>query len=288
MPDIAIVNGRMQDLHEAAIPATDLAFLRGCGAFETWRTYGGHPHELSQHLTRMWKAAALFGVAPFVDEPTLRNWLAEGHRASGYRDLKVNAVCSPGDHVEGVFGAADPRLVLLIRELHEPPAEWYTDGVSVITYQAQRTFPEHKTVNYMCGVPALDAAKARGAHEALYCDADGFVSEGITSNIHALHGTTVRSSLINCLPGITRLGLRDTVATHGLHWEDGKPLHRDELHQADEVWISSSIRELVPVVRIDDQPIGDGKPGHFATTIRKAYRQHCETSSRNDAAPYGH
>ena len=65
--------------------------------------------------------------------------------------------------------------------------------MSVISYQAQRTFPEHKTVNYMCGVPPLAEAKRQGAHEALYCDEQGFVSEGVTSNIHALMGNTVRS-----------------------------------------------------------------------------------------------
>ena len=188
MPEIAIVNGRMQDLHEAAIPATDLAFLRGCGAFETWRTYGGHPHELGRHLIRMWDAAALFGIAPFVDEPTLRRWLQKGHRASGYAELKVNAVCSPGDHVEDVFGASEPRLVLLLRELHEPPTIWYEDGVSVITHQAQRTFPQHKTVNYLCGVPALNAAKRQGAHEALYCDADGLSAKALPQCARADRG----------------------------------------------------------------------------------------------------
>ena len=235
----------------------------------------------------MWKAASLFGVAPFVDEATLRQWLAAGHQASGYADLKVNAVCSPGDHVEGVFGASDPRLVLLIRELHEPPTEWYSDGVSVISYQAQRTFPEHKTVNYMCRGSSLAEAKRQGAHEALYCDEQGFVSEGVTSNIHALMGNTVRNSLINCLPGITRLGLREIVTAHGLNWEDGEPLHIDELRQADEVWISSSIRELVPVVQVDEAIIGDGKVGRYAHDIRKAYRTACETSSRSDAQAHG-
>ena len=287
MPDIAIVNGRMQDLHEAAIPATDLAFLRGCGAFETWRTYGGHPHELGRHLIRMWDAAALFGVAPFVDEPTLRRWLQKGHRASGYAELKVNAVCSPGDHVEDVFGASEPRLVLLLRELHEPPAIWYEDGVSVITHQAQRTFPQHKTVNYLCGVPALDAAKRQGAHEALYCDADGFVSEGITSNVHALIEGKVRSSLVNCLPGITRLGLQELVTQHGLSWEDSAVLHKDELYTADEVWISSSIREVVPVVQVDEHRIGDGKPGKFARLLKADYRAQCESDSLRDASVHG-
>lgn len=283
MPDIAVVNGHLQDLHTAAIPATDLAFLRGCGAFETWRSYGGHPHALGLHLERLWQAAALFGVQPWVSEAELRGWLSAAHRASTYQEIKVNAVCSPGDHTEGVFGSANPRLVLIVRELHEPPSTWYTEGVSVVSHRGERTFPEHKTVNYLCGVPALAKAAQSNAHEAIYINDQAEVLEGVTSNIHALIGDSVISPARHCLSGITRRGIQTLCQEWGLSWDDHRALTLDQLQQADEVWISSAIRELVPVVRVDGHPIAHGVPGPLAIRLRQAYRSHCLASAAADA-----
>ncbi|TVR39470.1 MAG: hypothetical protein EA402_14635 [Planctomycetota bacterium] len=275
MPDLAIVNGAISPLEAAVIPATDLAFLRGCGAFETWRSYGGEPHALGLHCQRLWSSAAIFGIEPFVSERELRQWLRQAREQHGYTEVKVNAVCSPGDHHEGVFGARNPRLVLIIRELHEPPSSWYETGVDIITWLGERTFPEHKTVNYLCGVPALAKAQASGAHEAIYLDAEGRLSEGVTSNIHARFGMTVRSPLHQCLDGITRRGIASIAQEMGLTWDEQGALRPGDLLAADEVWISSAIRELVPVVRIDGQQIADGRPGPFCQRLRQRYRSQC-------------
>lgn len=284
MPDLAIINGRIQNLQDPAIPATDLAFLRGCGGFETLRTYNGQPHALAQHLARLWQSAALFGIAPMASEREVREWLGAARQQSGYAELRINAVCSPGDHTEGVFGCHHPRLVLIIRQLQEPPGDWYSAGVSAISHRGERPFPEHKTVNYLCGLQALQQAGREGAHEALYVDAEGRVREGVTSNVHARFGDTIISPDQGCLLGITRSGLQHVAQTAGLSWQGGPGIPLAELQRADEVWISSAVRELVPVVAIDGQPIADGRPGIWAQRLGAAYRQACENDAAIDAA----
>ncbi|TVR15964.1 MAG: hypothetical protein EA401_02135 [Planctomycetota bacterium] len=282
MADQVIINGAIYPLETPVIPATDLSFLRGCGAFETWRSYQGQPHALGLHLQRLWQAAALFTVQPLADEATIRQWLREAQARSGYAEVKVNAVCSPGDHSEGVFGAIHPRLVIIVRELHEPPASWYQDGVSVITHRGQRELPEHKTVNYLGGLAALQQAQQAGAHEALYQDTEGCIREGVTSNVHVLHGSRVLSPQRGCLNGITRRGLKPLAQELGLSWHD-QDLHMDDLLSADEVWLSSAIREIVPVVSVDGQAIKHGKPGPWAERLRSLYRQRCESEALAEA-----
>lgn len=283
MPDQVIVNGTVHSLDTPVIPATDLSFLRGCGAFETWRSYGAQPHALGLHLQRLWQAAALFGVKALASESEIRSWLGMAHTRSGYAEIKVNAVCSPGDHDEGVFGASNPRLVMIVRELQEPPASWYEDGVRVITHAGRRELPEHKTVNYLGGLRALQYAREQGAHEALYRDAQGGISEGVTSNVHILRGKCVYSPARGCLNGITRRGLKPLAQSLGLEWMD-QDISVSDFRDADEVWISSAIREIVPVVAVDDAVIGSGAPGPWAHSLRQHYRQQCEAEAAAEAA----
>jgi branched-chain amino acid aminotransferase len=281
--DFFAVNGRVVPAAEATISVLDLGFLRGVGAFETLRTYGGHPHAVAEHLRRLWQSAESCGIAPFFTEADVRRAIAEILRRSGHQDLRVNFVVTPGEHTSGVFGAGTPTWVMIARDVHAPPEDWYRTGVAAVTFAAERHLPTLKTTNYMSGKAGIALAEQSGAHEALYVSTEGYVTEGVTSNVLVVQGTRLMTPNQDCLPGITKAGVRPIAEAAGLTWYECR-LTKDDLYTADEVWITSAVREVLPIVRVDGRPIAGGTVGPWATRVRDAYRADCIRSAAADAA----
>jgi branched-subunit amino acid aminotransferase/4-amino-4-deoxychorismate lyase len=281
--DLFAINGRIVTADEAKVSVLDLGFLRGVGAFETLRTYGGgHPHALDDHLRRLWESSAAFGVEPFFAAADVRPIIAEIHRRSGHAELRVNIIVTPGENTSGVFGAEVPTWVLIAREVHAPSTGVYEHGVTAITFHARRHLPTLKTTNYLVGKTGLSLAEKNGAHEAFYVDDHGHVTEGVTSNIVIVRDNRVTTPSVDCLAGITMSGIRPIAEKMGLTWTCGA-LTRDDVYAADEVWITSAIRELIAVVKVDDHVIANGAPGHWARTIRPLYHAACIEQARHDA-----
>ncbi len=281
--DFFAVNGRVVPAAEATISVLDLGFLRGVGAFETLRTYGGgHPHCLGEHLRRIWESAASFGLQPFLTEADLRRVISEIRTRSGHDELRVNLIVTPGENTAGVFGAETPSWVVIARDLHAPPESAYRDGLTAVTFCASRHLPTLKTTNYLAGKAGIIAADKAGAHEAFYVSAEGYVTEGVTSNVLVVQGRRLMTPVVDCLPGITKAGVRPLAVAQGLEWYECR-LTRDDLYTADEVWITSAVRELLPIVAVDGHPIGTGRPGPWATKLRLLYHQACIAQARRDA-----
>ena len=283
MPDFFAVNGRVVPAAEATISVLDLGFLRGVGAFETFRTYGGgHPHALAEHLRRIWESAGAVGVEPFFAEADVRRLVAEIRAKSGHDELRVNLIVTPGENTAGVFGCERPTWVMIARDLHPPTTQQYEQGVAAITFDAVRHLPTLKTTNYLSGKTGMLLAERAGAHEAFYVDPEGYVTEGVTSNLLIVKGTRLMTPVADCLPGITKAGLRPIAEAAGLTWYECR-LTRDDVYLADEVWITSAVRELLPVVRVDGKAIDGGVPGRWARTLRPLYHAACIRDARRDA-----
>jgi branched-subunit amino acid aminotransferase/4-amino-4-deoxychorismate lyase len=281
--DLFAVNGRIVPAAEASISVLDLGFLRGIGAFETFRTYNGHPHALADHLHRIWESAESFGQKPFFDEAAVRRVVGEIHQRSGHAELRVNMVVTPGCHGDGVFGTTgEPTWVVIARDVHAPPETSYQQGVSAVTFQASRHLPTLKTTSYLSGRKGMELAAKSGAHEAFYVDDAGYVTEGVTSNILIRVGTRVMTPNVDCLPGITKAGVRPIAAQLGLTWYECR-ITRDDVYTADEVWITSAVREVLPIVRVDGHRIADGTVGEWGRKLRNSYREHCIASAKRDA-----
>jgi len=284
--DYFALNGRVVPAADATISVLDLGFLRGVGAFETLRTYGGYPHALADHLRRLWESAASFGIAPFFSEADVRHLLAEIRSRSGHAELRANFVVSPGEHTSGVFGAGTPTWVIIARDVHAPPESWYEQGVAAVTFEATRHLPTLKTTNYLVGKTGLALAEKAGAHEAFYVSPEGYVTEGVTSNVLVVQGKRLMTPVVDCLPGITKGGVRPLAEAAGLVWYECN-LTRDDLYTADEVWITSAVRELMPVVAVDGKRIHDGCVGPWAKRLRTDYRAHCISEALQDAQRAG-
>jgi branched-chain amino acid aminotransferase len=283
MTDFFSVDGRVVPAGEAMISVLDLGFLRGVGAFETFRTYGGGcPHALGEHLRRVWESGEAIGLKPFFSEADVRRLVAEMRQKSGHDEMRVNLIVTPGPHTSGVFGAGKPGWVMIARDLHAPSDEMYARGVTAVTFDATRHLPTLKTTNYLSGKTGMMLAERAGAHEALYVDPEGYVTEGVTSNLLIVKGRRVMTPVIDCLPGITKAGIRPIAVEQGLEWYECR-LTRDDVYLADEVWITSAVRELLPVVAVDGRPIHDGVPGPWARRLRPLYHERCVREARRDA-----
>jgi len=281
--ELAIVNGEIKPLAEATVSVLDLGFLRGVGAFETLRTYAGHPHLLAQHLQRLARSAAALDIDSPFTAAGIRAAIAESTRRGGAEEFRLNLILTPGMHTGGVFGAADPTAVMLLRAMTPPPRAWYDEGIGVVTFTGERIHPEFKTTSYLTGKRGLMQAEAAGAQEALYVDAEGFVAEGVTSNVIVVRDGALWTPNLPSLPGITRAGIWRLAEELGIACGT-TAIHTDDLTTADEVWICSAIRELVPVISVDGRPVGDGRPGPLARRLGPLFHQRCIDEAAAEAA----
>lgn len=286
MPDVAAINGVITPLAEAHISVLDLGFLRGIGAFESLRTYAGQPYALAEHHARLSATCATLAIDTPWTATELRAQIAALVDAAGGGSLRVNLIVTPGNLSAGVFGSQGPAtVVMLAKPIPAPDPSVARDGIRAVTFAGQRALPEAKTTAYLTGRRGLAEATAAGAAEALYCDEQDLVSEGVTSNLCARFGDRVVAPERDTLPGVTRDALRHLAENHGLEWSS-EDLPRTRLLAADEVWICSSIRELAPVVMIDQHPIATGRPGAWFARLAPALHQHCHDHAQLDAKQY--
>jgi branched-chain amino acid aminotransferase len=152
------------------------------------------------------------------------------------------------------------------------PAEWYRDGVKIITFRTQRFIPDAKSINYIPATIAMQRARERDAVEAVYVDRRNRVLEGTTSNIFAKIGDELVTPGKGILMGITRQEILDLG--RGITPVAVRDLDIKDLLAASEVFITGSNKGLVPVVRVDDHQIGGGRPGPLTKRLMALLSDH--------------
>ncbi len=174
--------------------------------------------------------------------------------------------------------AVDPVALVVVLPLAGPPAAAYRDGVAAVIVGVRRASPEAidpsaKTGAHLPNVLAVSEARAAGAHEALLLDGRGFVTEGSSSNVFVVSGGVVRTPPLaaGILEGVTR-GVALRLARGLGLLVDEVPLRPEDLEGADEVFITSTIREIVPVTRLGHRPVGLGRPGPVTRRLHAAFR----------------
>ena len=278
MPRLASIDGTILPSEEARVSVYDRGFLYGDSVFETIRTYGGEPFALAEHLARLQRSADLVGISMPISAADFGMEIRKAIRAARNPESSARAMLTRGSGPLGLDPAlaGAPLRVVLVEPLTPPAAALYRDGVSVITVRTARSADAAhgaKVGNYLASLLALKLAKDAGAHEAIVLDATGQVIEGTTSNVFIVRGGVLLTPPLDtgALPGITRAHLLDVAAETGRAVRC-EPLRPDDLTSADEVFLSSSIREIMPVVRVDDHPIGDGRPGPTTRALHAAFR----------------
>ncbi len=264
------------DPAEPLILADDGAVLRGRAAFETMRVYGGTPFRLDDHLVRLENSAEILRLPP-PDTAGLSQLAHAAVAASGVSSAALRVVWTPGRD------AGDPVGFALVTAISDGLEQERAAGMRLVSLQlaigaivrqhSPWLLPGVKSTSYAVNIAAQEEARRRGADDAVFLSLEGIVLEGPTSNVWMLeHGTLLTPSLdLGILAGVTRGTLLEAAASSGIPVEEGSyPLTR--LAAADEVFISSSVREVMPVIAVDGEPIGDGRPGPMAARMQAALR----------------
>jgi branched-chain amino acid aminotransferase len=275
------IDGKSCAGSEARVSVFDRGFLYGDSVFETIRTYGGRPFALDEHLTRLWRSAELVFIPLPCTQQQLREEISSAVSAAGNEESYIRVMVTRG---QGELGL-DPNLaqlplrVIIVGPLHSPKPEIYEEGAGAVTFRTLR--PSDATIaegakigNYLVAVLAMREARAARANEALIVDRDGRVVEGASSNLFIVRdGILITPPLeAGILAGVTRGRALRAADQLGLPTRFAVPTV-DEVLGASEVFISSSIRELLPIVSVDGAPIGDGRVGDVTRRLRAAFRQ---------------
>ncbi|MBK9262429.1 MAG: aminotransferase class IV [Polyangiaceae bacterium] len=279
MSRLACVDGEILGPDQARVSVYDRGFLYGDSVFETIRTYGGKPFALDEHVRRLERSSELVGIQLPVEPSVLAAEIERSIFAAGNAECYVRVMITRGTGPLGLDPAhvMRPLRVILVEPLTPLPAAMYRDGVSVITYRTERASDAAhgaKVGNYLSGMLALRVARQTGAHEALILDTKGRVTEGTTSNVFIVRGQTIVTPPDDAgiLLGITRAKIIEIAPQIGLS-VDYSLLVPADLATADEVFLSSSMREILPVVRVDGVPVGNAKPGPTTRALHTAFRK---------------
>ncbi|MBZ0295455.1 MAG: aminotransferase class IV [Anaerolineae bacterium] len=272
MGNIDYINGQFVDHENARIPASDLSILRGYGVFDYLRTYGGRPFHLQAHLERLQRSAQLIGLTLPNTLEQINAIIEEALERNALPEAAIRIVVTGGDSPDNITPvASESRLLVLVTPPPAIPPSWFTDGVKVITHTTERYLPEAKTLNYIPAIIALQKAHQHNAVDALYVNHHGHVLEGTTTNLFAFYDNTLITPGEGILRGITRQAVMSTASS--VFATSVQQIQTAELLKADEVFITSSNKEICPVTRINDTVIGSGKPGPNTLRLREIFRE---------------
>ena len=254
---------------KATISINDVAILRGYSVFESLRTYDRRPFHLDQHLTRLYHSARMIEMEIPWSGKHIADVVREIIARNTYQHAAIRLLITGGESEDGMLPSGEPILVVLITPLGERDMERFAKGCKLITTKLQRTAPEAKTANYIAAIRALKEAARRGAADALFVNEREHVLEATRSNFFIFRGDILITPRRGILIGITRNVVLE-LARNTFPIEE-RPILLEELAIADEAFITSSSKEITPVVQIDDLIIGDGKPGQHTYQLEQLF-----------------
>jgi 4-amino-4-deoxychorismate lyase len=273
------VGGRgLVDPHEPVLHADDEAFLRGRGAFETIRVYGGRPFRLEDHLARLAASSKRLDL-PTLDTDAFLQLAEQAIGAAGEGDVVLRLYLTPGREGEG-----RPTALAMVSTIPAVLEERRATGMRMITVplgldpnlraDAPWLLGGVKSTSYAVNMAAEAEARRRGADDAVFLAAGRIVLEGPVTNVWWRRGRELFTPALDLgiLAGVTRSTLLEEAEGLGYDVREGAyPV--DELAAAEEAFTSSSVREVMPVIELDGAPIGAGTPGPAAGELQAALRR---------------
>lgn len=278
MSAIAYVNGVYLPLGHARVSVLDRGFQFSDSVYEVWPVRAGRLRDTEGHLARLARSLRELRMPAPMSDRALATVIAETMRRNRVRDgivyLQISRGAAPRDHAFPPPGT-NPTLVVIAKNLdRRAMAARLIDGVKVVTAPETRwARRDIKSTSLLPNVLARQQAREAGAFEAWFVDVDGYVTEGTASNAWIVdkQGRLRTRDLSNAiLHGVTRAALLSAARRVG-HEAIEAPFTVAEAKAAQEAFISAATNPAVPVIAIDDSPIGGGRPGPVAAAIRGAY-----------------
>ncbi len=284
------VNGAITAAERAVVLVLDHGFLYGDGVYETLRTYDGKPCLVDRHLRRLTASCEMIRIPPLQAshvEQELRKTLAEAGNAESQIRIMVTRGVGPLGYELSLN--LRPSLVIIVVPLREIPAERYANGVAAFMGSRRRNpvdslDPAIKSCNLLNNVLAHMEGQDVAAAETLLLNTQGFLAEGSRTNVFFVKGGVLRTPSLDCgiLEGITRRVVLELAREAGIPTEEGHYV-RGDLEAAEEIFITSTLQELLPVTRLNERTVGDGRPGPASRRLLALYREF----ARRDSAGRG-
>ncbi|HOW27242.1 MAG TPA: branched-chain-amino-acid transaminase [Elusimicrobiota bacterium] len=274
------INGKLIPKKEAVISVFDHGLLYGDGVFEGIRAYNGRVFRLKEHLDRLYSSARAIVLKIPMTPDEMQKAVLETLRANNLRDAYIRLVVTRGVGDLGLDPRKCPRatVIIITDSITLYPKALYEKGLSVAIASTRRNIPEAlnaniKSLNYLNNILAKIEANLANTPEAIMLNAEGMVAECTGDNIFYVKGKHLVTppTAAGALNGITRHCVMQLASKVGLTAEE-KLFTSYDLYTADEVFLTGTAAEVIPVVKIDSRPIGDGKPGRYTQKLIATYR----------------
>ncbi|MCF8564943.1 branched-chain-amino-acid transaminase [Alicyclobacillus tolerans] len=275
------MNGEFVTKEDAKVSVYDHGFLYGDGVFEGIRSYRGNVFRLKEHLKRLYDSAhTIMLQIPYTFEE-MEQIVLETLRKNQFENAYIRLVVSRGVGNLGLdpFTCSVPSVYVIAEQLALYPKELYENGMEVVTVATRRNRsdildPKIKSLNYLNNILIKIEAHLAGVSEALTLNTEGYVAEGSGDNIFLLHDGVLYTppAYVGALKGITRGAIIDVAKQLGYAVKE-EPFTRHDVYNADEVFLTGTAAEMIPVVKVDGRVIGDGKPGEHTKRLLEAFQK---------------
>lgn len=270
------INREIFNENTAKISVLDRGFLYGDSVYEATRTFNRKGFRLEQHIDRLFSSAEKIYLQPTLSKQEIITEVNKTIAASLFENISIRIILSRGNNSDLGLDpdlALTNNLIIITKEIKPNPSWWYETGVSMIFHKkaSSNVGPLAKAGNYIENMLAYRDAKHQGAFDAIMINPDGFITEGTTSNIWLVKNGRIYTPplSVGILEGLTRKTLLEVDQTI----EEKKLIAQDFL-EADECFLSSTTRDLVPVISIDNHQIGTGTPGQVTLKLLSQYRDY--------------
>jgi branched-subunit amino acid aminotransferase/4-amino-4-deoxychorismate lyase len=266
---IGFDNGVFRELAEISIPITSLSINRSYGAFEFLEVINGKPFYGDRHLKRFLKTMAILKLTTKFDDQ-LKWILDELIERNKLTSSFVKLFVLP--HEVKFDGICQAALYVFPTQMPDYPTSFYTDGVRLVMKQYHRFLPEAKSTNYLAGQYWMNEQTDQRVTDILFHNGET-VQETSRGNVFAVKNGNVITPSKNVLDGVTRRVVIELLKEQGIPFKETE-LPIETLLTADEVFLASTTKHIMPVTTIDDRTIADGKPGKFTQKVMQAFQHH--------------
>ncbi len=289
MPDFVFLNGKIVPASEARVSVFDAGFTHAAGLFETMRAYGGKVMRLDAHLLRLMHSAstleiqmpaAMEAAVPSATDD-LRRGIADVLSANELTNARLRLVMTPGDIPrpgQDPEHRAPPTVLVTASPVQPYPEQLYSRGmrVCISPYKQNRHDPlaGHKTLAYLPRLLAMKDAADRQCQEALWFTAENRLAEGSICNVFVVMGDKVLTPPVDTpvLPGVVRASIIEVCHANDIKIEEA-PIDINMLMEAQEVFLTGTVLEVMPVTSIEKHMVGDGAVGEMSKRIGGLYRE---------------
>lgn len=259
------INNKIITDDEATISPLADSYMYGYGVFETLRTYNGRIFGLEEHIKRLFHSAELLKIQHKNAIDDIEMQTQQLFKESQQDEARIKIVLT------------STELIIWVQELKLRPKEWYETGITVVTYEAERYLPEAKHMNCLPSHMGQLYAKEKNVYEALLIDNNGIVREGCYSNVFWIKDNILFTTKTKVLKGITAETAIE--AAQGIIDVDYKDATLEEILEADEGFITNTTSEILPVVKIGEKIIGEGKVGKYTSQLIQNFSKQVDANT---------